>query len=101
MPTTAVQTRPTERQTNWLLPPFFMLRLAGLPMDSIAPLRFPDTVEWAERALDLERQVRAAKGPLADALQMVIGTLDDGALRRRVLELRRDVFNAPASPAPR
>jgi hypothetical protein len=93
MPKTALEERRTDPGTSWLLPPFFMLRLGGLPMDSVAPLRFPDTVAWAERTLAVEREVAAAKGPLADALETAVGALTDNPLRRRVLELRRDVFN--------
>ena len=93
MPDTVLQPQRPRYETDWLLPPFFMLRLAGLPLDSVLPLRFPGTVGWAERTLAAERELQLAKDPLADALQAAVHGLTDEALRRRVLEIRRDVFN--------
>ncbi len=88
MPDTVLHRPKPRSETDWLLPPFFMLRLAGLPMDSVLPLRFPATVGWAERTLAAERELQLAKDPLADALQAAVHGLADDGLRRRVLEIR-------------
>ena len=78
---------------SWRWPPFFMLRLGGISTAAVALLRFPDSVEWAERALELEQELAARRQPFADALEDAVGGLADGSLRRQLLDLRRDVFN--------
>jgi Lantibiotic dehydratase, N terminus len=84
-------TAPIELERS--LMPLFMLRVGGLPVEAAAPLRSPATVAWAGAVLELERQLDAAKGDLGDALGAAVGDADDAALRRRMLGLRRDVFN--------
>lgn len=79
--------------TTWLLPPFFMLRIAGLPVEAAAPLRFGDTMTWADSVLDRERQLIAGQAPLTAALEAAVARARHDHLRRRLLDIRRAVFN--------
>jgi hypothetical protein len=90
---TSLAIRPTGREMAWSLLPLFMLRVAGLPVESVAPLRAPGTVAWAAGALDLERQLDECKLAIGDDLESAVGATNDVAQRRRLLNLRRDVFN--------
>jgi hypothetical protein len=78
---------------DWTSPPFFMLRVGGLPVSSVAPLRSEAMLAWADRVLGLERELDLRKAPLGTALEACIGRTDDISLRRQMLALRRDVFN--------
>ncbi|MBY8872563.1 lantibiotic dehydratase family protein [Micromonospora sp. PLK6-60] len=89
---------------SWRMPEVFMLRTAGLPIEVADRLAFDRTAGWARRVLDREDRLRATGRDLADALgAAVAGNLDDDALRRKLIRLRRDVFNLrrphPADPA--
>lgn len=81
---------------EWLSPPFFVLRVGGLPVASVAPLRSAALAGWADRVLDLEHELAQRKPAVGDALEQVIGRTDDVALRRQLLAFRRDVFNLRA-----
>lgn len=80
-------------QQHWMLTPLFMLRIGGMPIDVVAPLRNPGTVRWARDLLDTEAALDAAKDGIGDALQAVIADNADEQRRRQLLELRRSVFN--------
>ncbi|MEU1532014.1 lantibiotic dehydratase [Streptomyces fagopyri] len=71
----------------------FMLRVAGLPVDTVVALRTPEAADWAVRAATEEDRLVALGAALSDPLSAVIGATDDAALRRRLLTLRRSVFN--------
>jgi hypothetical protein len=73
--------------------PFFMLRVGGVPADSVLPLRCPETVAWTRRVLDSERALRLGRDALADDLEQAVSQLTDDAVRRTLLMVRRDVFN--------
>ncbi|MEU9734374.1 lantibiotic dehydratase [Streptomyces sp. NPDC048002] len=84
----------------------FLLRVAGLPVESVRDLRCPDTARWAEQVLAAERDLTDRGGELSDLLHALMPAADradpaEGAARRRLLTLRRDVFNnrLPADPA--
>lgn len=81
---------------DWLSPPFFVLRVGGLPVGSVAPLRSAPLMDWADRVLDLEEELARRKTTVGDALEKAIGQADDVALRRQLLAFRRDVFNLRA-----
>ncbi|MEO3769110.1 lantibiotic dehydratase [Micromonospora sp. B9E7] len=88
---------------SWRMPGVFMLRTAGLPIEVADRLAFDRSADWARRVLDLEDRLRATGRDLADALQAAVGrNLTDDGLRRRLIRLRRDVFNLrvprPADP---
>ncbi|WP_300009608.1 lantibiotic dehydratase [Pseudonocardia sp.] len=84
---------PSEAGTRWIRPPFFMLRLGGLPADAVAPLRSPASVAWAEGVLGSERRLTIEKDRLADLLQSAVRGLTDEVARRKLLEIRRHVYN--------
>ncbi|MER6440750.1 lantibiotic dehydratase [Streptomyces sp. NPDC001185] len=71
----------------------FMLRVAGLPVDTVVALRAPEATDWAVRAAAEEDRLGALGAALSDPLSDVVGATEDAALRRRLLALRRTVFN--------
>lgn len=71
----------------------FMLRVAGLPVDTVLALRAPEAAEWAASTLDEADRLVALGERLSDELSTVVGRTEDTALRRRLLALRRQVFN--------
>ncbi|MFB7914583.1 lantibiotic dehydratase [Streptomyces sp. NPDC056061] len=73
--------------------PRFMLRVAGLPVDSVRGLRCPDSRRWADDVLHTTERVRADGERLGDLLHDLVGGSDDETLRRTLLALRRDIFN--------
>lgn len=73
--------------------PRFMLRVAGLPVDSVRGLRCPDSRRWADDVLYATERVRADGERLGDLLHDLVGGSEDESLRRTLLALRRDIFN--------
>ncbi|MFJ5128269.1 lantibiotic dehydratase [Streptomyces sp. NPDC088555] len=73
--------------------PRFMLRVAGLPVDSVRGLRCPDSRRWADDILYATERVRADGERLGDLLHDLVGGSEDESLRRTLLALRRDIFN--------
>ncbi|MFG2173300.1 lantibiotic dehydratase [Streptomyces niveus] len=86
----------------------FMLRVAGLPIETVRALRCPASRRWAETVLAEEERLRAAGERVGDLLHDLVGRTGDGADaapgeaedRRALLKLRREVFNnrLPARP---
>ncbi|MER5930802.1 lantibiotic dehydratase [Streptomyces sp. NPDC002054] len=97
--TDTTETAPTPRTTRWQAGERFMLRVAGLPADSVEALRCPDTGRWAEEVLAAEETVRAGAEAIGDLLHRAVGATDpapDGpgaAQRRALLRLRRQIHN--------
>ncbi|WP_394815914.1 lantibiotic dehydratase [Streptomyces gibsoniae] len=71
----------------------FMLRVAGLPADTVVALRAPEVADWAARTAAEEDRLVALGARLSDPLSAAVGATEDAALRRRLLALRRQVFN--------
>ncbi|WP_327367858.1 lantibiotic dehydratase [Streptomyces sp. NBC_01217] len=71
----------------------FMLRVAGLPVESVRALRCPDSRRWADEVLYATERLRADGERLGDLIHGLVGGSEDEALRRTLLALRRDVFN--------
>lgn len=71
----------------------FMLRVAGLPIETVRELRCPDSRRWADDVLAAGDELGAAGAVLGDLLHPLIGRSADHGERRRLLKLRRDVFN--------
>ncbi|MEV7326337.1 lantibiotic dehydratase [Streptomyces sp. NPDC093970] len=71
----------------------FMLRVAGLPADTVLALRAPDAAGWAARTAAEEDRLTELGARLSDPLADAVGVTEDAALRRRLLGLRRQVFN--------
>lgn len=74
------------------MPPF-MLRVAGLPVETVRELRCPDSRRWADDVLATADELGAAGAALGDLLHPLVGRAADDGERRRLLKLRRDVFN--------
>jgi hypothetical protein len=89
----AVASIAPRARSEWLLPPFFMLRIAGLPVEAAAPLRFGDTAAWAAGVLSAERALAAGRDPLTAALEAAVARTARGDIRRQLLDIRRAVFN--------
>ena len=79
----------------------FMLRLAGLPVEAVHPLRAEPAAAWAEEVLDAEDSLRDLGRRLSEPLAAVVGANEDERMRREVLRIRRAVFNnrRPQDPA--
>ncbi|WP_079127214.1 lantibiotic dehydratase [Streptomyces sp. TP-A0874] len=84
-------------QTTWKPGRRFMLRVAGLPAESIHGLRCPDSRRWADEVLTAEDSLRARGAELSDLLHDLVPAADaqgtEEAGRRALLNLRRQVFN--------
>lgn len=79
----------------------FMLRVAGLPIETVRALRCPASRRWADSVLAEDERLRAAGERVGDLLHDLVGRTGDGADagpdeaadRRALLKLRREVFN--------
>ncbi|MFB7369533.1 lantibiotic dehydratase [Streptomyces sp. NPDC056222] len=107
VPDTAVAGAGTEPGTHWEPGRRFVLRAAGLPIETVTGLRCPDTRGWADAVLAEEERLTSAGADLSDLLHALVKSTtgpgegpDDAALRRGLLDLRRRVFNnrLPADP---
>lgn len=96
MPPTAIPQAPAVTGYDWRVAEPFMLRVAGLPYDTAAGLRFAGTAAWAQAVLAAEGEAVAARDTLADPLAAAVGRCTDEATRRLLIGLRRDVFNLRA-----
>ncbi|WP_165436249.1 lantibiotic dehydratase [Amycolatopsis suaedae] len=74
--------------------PTFVVRIAGLPLAALDRLDGGHAAELVEEALDLEQWLVRQGAVLSDGLHEVIGQTGDTALRRRLIALRRAVFQA-------
>ncbi|MEU9337682.1 lantibiotic dehydratase [Streptomyces sp. NPDC048290] len=84
-------------ETHWQPGRRFLLRVAGLPIESVRALRCPATADWADDVLATEQALLAEGRDLSDVLHTLVPEADrrfpaDGR-RRALLALRRDVFN--------
>lgn len=94
--------------TKWRPGRRFLLRVAGLPVETVGALRCPRTARWAEDVLRAEEELRTRGGALSDMLHRLVPAADGAAPgdasggRRRLLALRRQIFNNrhPADPGP-
>ncbi|MFI9100269.1 lantibiotic dehydratase [Streptomyces fildesensis] len=71
----------------------FMLRLAGLPVESVQSLRSPAARRWADEVLAEENRLRELGALLSGPLAAFVTDNTDDRSRRQVLDLRRQVFN--------
>ncbi|WP_371483930.1 lantibiotic dehydratase [Kitasatospora sp. NBC_00315] len=82
----------TDHRAEGVLSPRFMLRAAGLPIESVQALRAPDTRRWADDLLAEEERLTALGARLSEPLGALVGAAPD-TRRRELLALRRLVFN--------
>ncbi len=90
---------PESHSEEFTLAPDFVLRVAGLPIEALTPLRTRDTAAWARHALELEGELAALATEAEDALAETVARTGESAVRRRLLALRRDIHNA-RTPSP-
>ncbi|MFE9254218.1 lantibiotic dehydratase [Streptomyces sp. NPDC006879] len=91
---------------GWHIGRRFMLRVAGLPMDTVASLRCEDACRWADEVLIVEEALRDSARTLSDLLHEAVGATDPdpgspgAAQRRELLRLRRQIHNnrLPSDP---
>ncbi|WP_432061227.1 lantibiotic dehydratase [Streptomyces sp. S1] len=83
----------------------FVLRAAGLPVETVHGLRCPATRRWADAVLDEEERLAAEGARLSDLLHALVGSTaapgdGDAGARRALLDLRRRIFTnrLPADP---
>ncbi|WP_369880174.1 lantibiotic dehydratase [Kitasatospora sp. CB02891] len=83
------------------LGPRFMLRAGGLPVEAVHGLRSAEVFGWAEELVAEEERLADLGARLSDPLSALVKLAPDADGRRRVLDLRRRVFNnrMPARPA--
>lgn len=95
------RTAPPDQAAEWSLNPLSILRIGGMPLDTVRALRFPETLRWAEDVLALRDTLEQRKEAVGDALADAVGGTDDDRRRRDLLALRRDVHNlrTPRDPA--
>jgi hypothetical protein len=72
--------------------PWFVVRVAGLPMDVMWRLRAPRTLRLIAEIRELDRALAGMAETLADELHRCIGGNNDTTSRRQLLSLRRDVY---------
>ncbi|MYS13672.1 hypothetical protein, partial [Streptomyces sp. SID4982] len=75
-------TTTAETETTVTLHRRFMLRVAGLPAETVEVLRAPETADWAARTAAEEDRLRALGARLSDPLSAAVGATEDAALRR-------------------
>ncbi|MFJ6568525.1 lantibiotic dehydratase [Streptomyces sp. NPDC091292] len=107
-PDTFTPVRPDARpdRTDWRPGRRFMLRVAGLPIETVHALRCEDSGRWADDVLAAEDRLRARAAELSELLHHAIGATDTapggsgGQQRRALLALRRRIFNNQLPPDP-
>lgn len=96
-----------ETRAHWEPGRRFVLRAAGLPVETVHGLRCPGTRRWADAVLAEEERLTATGADLSDLLHALVksttgpdGSPGDAAVRRGLINLRRQVFNnrLPADP---
>ncbi|MBO0912917.1 lantibiotic dehydratase [Streptomyces laculatispora] len=89
--------------TRWEPGRRFVLRAAGLPLETVHGLRCPGTRRWADAILAQENRLARDGAALSDLLHGLVPAADamGGTARRALLALRRQVFNnrLPADPS--
>ncbi|KDN87492.1 hypothetical protein KCH_07560 [Kitasatospora cheerisanensis KCTC 2395] len=96
---TGQQDGPAARRLG--LGPRFMLRAGGLPVEAVHGLRSDEVFGRAEELLAEEDRLGELGGRLGDPLAVLVKAAPDAETRRRLLEVRRSVFNGrlPRRPA--
>jgi hypothetical protein len=92
---TATTTDPAATGRRPGLGDAFVLRVAGLPVETVRPLRCPDARDWAAGVLAETDRLAAAGAELSEPLAALVRAAGE-ADRRRLLALRRQVFGNTA-----
>ncbi|MFE7117886.1 hypothetical protein ACFU99_20965, partial [Streptomyces sp. NPDC057654] len=72
---------------SWALGERFMVRVAGLPVESVRALRTPDTRRWADEVCAAEARLVERAADLSDRLYEVISANTDDGLRRALVNI--------------
>lgn len=78
----------------------FVARVAGLPVDTVDRLRSAAARDWAADVLTRADALARAGAALSDPLAALVRATEDDATRRRLLALRRGLFNGTAPKDP-
>jgi hypothetical protein len=73
--------------------PHFVCRVAGVPVGALEDLAAMESVDSYRALRESEAELGHLRGPLSEALFAAVGGLEDPALRRDLLRLKRDVHN--------
>ncbi|WP_095756655.1 lantibiotic dehydratase [Streptomyces xinghaiensis] len=74
----------------------FVLRIAGLPVETLRELRCPGSRRWADSVLRETDRLRAEGEAVGDRLHDLVGghpAAESDTVRRGLLKLRREVYN--------
>lgn len=71
--------------------PHLLVRVAGVPLERLHELGRPKLLEALEAIGELEGRIDALREPLSEDLYRIVPTLEDPALRHRLLTLRRNL----------
>jgi hypothetical protein len=78
-----------------VISPRFILRVAGLPINTVDELSLSEGLEWAREVLRLEARLGEQGQAIVDAIHDAVRAhADDTPLQRRMIVVKRDVFNA-------
>ncbi|MET7708323.1 lantibiotic dehydratase [Micromonospora sp. NPDC005413] len=103
MPAVLSQSPPrSAAPAGWRTGAYFTARVTGLPLSTVDALRCPTACTWAEDVLALEHRLAADGAQLSQLLYELVNDNEDESARRRLLTLRRQIFNnvLPAAPEP-
>ncbi|MFF6996713.1 lantibiotic dehydratase [Streptomyces sp. NPDC008313] len=102
LPETTPATAPARPAEGWEVGRRFLLRAAGLPVETVRGLRCPRALAWADEVLEHEARLVDEGAALSDLLHGLVEAADAAGAdaRRALLALRRQVFNnrLPADP---
>lgn len=90
---TGAEARGGAPRPGWNLGRLFMLRVAAMPFAAVDALRCPNAAVWARGVLEEEERLREAGAALSDPIGALVPAIADERERRRLLDLRRQVFN--------
>ncbi|MFD4370281.1 lantibiotic dehydratase [Streptomyces sp. NPDC058486] len=101
-PTEAMSTTPARPADGWEVGRRFLLRAAGLPVETVRGLRCPRALAWADEVLEHEARLAGEGAGLSELLHGLVEAADarGDEARRALLALRRQIFNnrLPADP---
>ncbi|MEU6164653.1 lantibiotic dehydratase [Streptomyces tanashiensis] len=86
---------PLPSSVTWEVGRRFLLRAAGLPVETVHGLRCPRTRVWADEVLAREERLAHAGAALSEELHALVEAADatGDEARRALLALRRQIFN--------